>query len=458
MNNTVKVVSLFTGAMGLDLGLRATGHFEVVACVEKETVFCDTIRANIECGNLPEKPRVYETDIQKLDPCQLMAQLAIQPGEIDVLVGGPPCQSFSTAGRRGTVKDPRGTLLWDFLRFVKALKPKIFLMENVRGLMSAAINHRPIADRPDKGGPSLQPEEEAGSVIQLFARDLESFEDAPYRMDCFEVNAVNYGAPQLRERVLFVGNRFNREVSFPNPTHGSDSPGPRQLSLFESRDRGLLPWRTLGDVIKGLFEPHPVIMDFSPRKKKYLSLVPPGGNWRHLPEELQRESMGKAFYAKGGRSGWWRRLAYDLPCPTLVTMPNHASTALCHPEEVRALTIREYLRIQEFPDEWVVCGTPAQQYAQIGNAVPVKLGQVAGQVIASFLQELKAQGWKAVVGPIRPYRRIYIQSHVRTRQWYKNGQVFQWNDGEENLDVMYASPKTKRYSTALEERSPCGTK
>lgn len=432
MSNRLKVVSLFTGAMGLDLGLRATGHFDVVACVEKEAVFCDTIRANIECGNLPEHPRVYESDIQKLDPFQLMAQLAIQPGEIDVLVGGPPCQSFSTAGRRGTVRDPRGTLLWDFLRFVKALKPKVFLMENVRGLMSAAISHRPIADRPDKGGPSLQPGEEAGSVIHLFARDLESHEDAPYRMDCFEVNAVNYGAPQLRERVLFVGNRFNREVSFPNPTHGSDSPGPRQLSLFESGDRGLLPWRTLGDVIKGLPETHPVIMDFSPRKKKYLSLVPPGGNWRHLPRELQKESMGKAFHAKGGRSGWWRRLAYDLPCPTLVTMPNHASTALCHPEEVRALTPREYLRIQEFPDDWVVCGTPAQQYAQIGNAVPVKLGQVAGQVIASFLQELKVQGWKAVAGPIRPYRRIYIQSHVRTRQWYKNGQVFQWNDGEEN--------------------------
>lgn len=458
MNNRLKVLSLFTGAMGLDLGLRATGHFEVVACVEKETVFCDTIRANIECGNLPEKPRVYESDIQKLDPFQLMAQLAIQPGEIDVLVGGPPCQSFSTAGRRGTVRDPRGTLLWDFLRFVKALKPKVFLMENVRGLMSAAINHRPIADRPDKGGPSLQPEEEAGSVIHLFAKDLESFEDAPYRMDCFEVNAVNYGAPQLRERVLFVGNRFNREVSFPNPTHGSDSPGPRQLSLFESRDRGLLPWRTLGDVIKGLVETHPVIMDFSPRKKKYLSLVPPGGNWRHLPEELQRESMGKAFYAKGGRSGWWRRLAYDLPCPTLVTMPNHASTALCHPEEVRALTVREYLRTQEFPDEWVVCGTPAQQYAQIGNAVPVRLGQVAGQVIAAFLKELEAQGWKVFAGPIRPYKRTYIQSHVRTRQWYKNGQVFQWNDGEENLDVMYAAPKTKRYSTVLEERSPYATK
>ncbi len=125
MNNRLRVVSLFTGAMGLDLGLRKTGHFEVVACVEKEPVFCNTIRANIECGNLPEKPRVYEIDIQQLDPFQVMDQVGIEPGDIDVLIGGPPCQSFSTAGRRGTVKDPRGTLLWDFLRFVRALKPKV---------------------------------------------------------------------------------------------------------------------------------------------------------------------------------------------------------------------------------------------------------------------------------------------------------------------------------------------
>ena len=110
-----------------------------------------------------------------------------------------------------------------------------------------------------------------------------------------------------------------------------------------------------------------MVLDFSPRKKKYLAMVPPGGNWRSLPVAIQKESMGKAWHAKGGRSGWWRRLNFDLPSPTLVTMPNHAGTALCHPTLLRALTLKEYALIQEFPEGWEFCGTPAEQYAQVGT-------------------------------------------------------------------------------------------
>jgi DNA (cytosine-5)-methyltransferase 1 len=443
-----KTVSLFSGAMGLDLGMRRTGRFEVIACVEKEKVFCQTIRENIRRGNLPENIKIYETDIKDLDPNQLLRDLNIGPGQVDVLVGGPPCQSFSTAGKRGTVQDPRGTLLWDFIKFVKIIRPKIFLMENVRGLLSAGIKHRPISERPDQGGPPLSAEEQYGSVIDLFAHDLMTLEGSSYHMDCYEVNAVNYGAPQIRERALFIGNRFNEEIDFPNPTHGRPENGGPQPCLFNSGET-LLPWMTLGDVIKGLYEEVPVILDFSPRKKRYLAMVPPGGNWRHLPEPVQRESLGKAFVAKGGRSGWWRRLSYDLPCPTLMTMPNHASTSLCHPEEVRALTLREYCRIQEFPDEWVVCGSPSQQYAQIGNAVPVRLGQVAGSIIAVMLDRMAQDGWKAQRGKPLPYRKIYIQSHVRTRQWYKKGEAFQWCDGEDNSRIAYDAPKTKRLLRAL---------
>jgi DNA (cytosine-5)-methyltransferase 1 len=446
-----KIISLFSGAMGLDLGLRRTGRFELLACVEKEPVFCDTIRENIRRGNLAETPKVYETDIKELSPQNLLSDLELIPGEVDVVVGGPPCQSFSTAGKRGTVQDPRGTLLWDFIRFVEVLKPKVFLMENVRGLMSAAIRHRPIAKRPNNGGPPLTAEEEPGSVVHLFAEDLARLEGAAYHMDCFEVNAVNYGAPQLRERALFIGNRFNEEIDFPSPTHGGPRKHNQQLDLFEHVQDPHKPWRALGDAIRDLREDDPVIMDFSPRKKKYLSLVPPGGNWRHLPEALQRESMGKAFFAKGGRSGWWRRLSYDLPCPTLVTMPNHASTALCHPEEIRALTVREYCRIQEFPDEWVVCGAPTQQYAQIGNAVPLRLGEVAGTVIAQALDRLEEREWQTHPGTPRPYRKIYVQAHVRTRQWYKNGAAFQWRDGKDNSGLVYSNPKTLRSWTVMEE-------
>ena len=234
-------------------------------------------------------------------------------------------------------------------------------MENVRGLLSAALRHRPIAERPEKGGPRLEPTEQPGSVVRLFADDLQRSSDCHYHMDCFEVNAVNYGAPQLRERALFIGNRFNALVNFPPPTHGSpQGTDAQQPALFSESERHLLPWRTLGDAI-GHYEhvPGEVIMDFSPRKKTFLAKVPPGSNWRSLPTELQRESMGRAWHAKGGRSGWWRRLSFDLPCPTLVTMPNHAGTALCHPTELRALTLKEYCRIQEFPDTWEFRGTPS---------------------------------------------------------------------------------------------------
>lgn len=148
----------------------------------------------------------YEGDVSELDPTQVMADLKLEPGQLDLILGCPPCQTFSTTGKRATVQDRRGTMLWQFLRFVEAFKPKAFLLENVRGLMSAALKHRPIKDRPDKKGPPLAEDEQPGSVLRSFIRDLH---DA-YRMDCFEVNAVNYGSPQLRERAMLVGNRFNR--------------------------------------------------------------------------------------------------------------------------------------------------------------------------------------------------------------------------------------------------------
>ncbi len=380
--------------------------------------------------------KVYEGDVSNLDPRKVMSDLGLDVGDLDLLVGGPPCQSFSTTGKRGTVQDRRGTLLWQFLRFIEQLKPKMFAMENVRGLMSAALRHRPIKDRPDKGGPALAEDEEPGSVIRLFIKDLND----SYRLDCFEVNAVNYGAPQLRERAIFVGNRFNHLIEFPEPTHSGEQEEER--TLFEMAT--LKPFRTMGEALDGLSDSAPVIMDFSPRKKKYLAMVPPGGNWRSLPEDVARESMGKAFVAKGGRSGWWRRLSFDLPAPTIVTMPNHAGTALCHPTETRALTLRECARIQEFPDEWVFCGKTVEQYAQVGNAVPVRLGRVCGEVVAAALDEIYKMEQQPAAGEHPPCRVVYVKSHIRTRQWFKAGRTFLWQDGEENGGVRYGPAKTQR--------------
>jgi DNA (cytosine-5)-methyltransferase 1 len=444
-------ISLFSGAMGLDVGLESTGRFRILACVEKEPAFCRTIRANQEAGRLPESLQVFERDITGLDPQEVLEKVGLQPGEVDLLVGGPPCQSFSTAGRRRTVQDHRGTLLWQFLRFVEVMRPRFFLMENVRGLLSAALNHRPVAQRPEKGGRPLAPEESQGSVVRAFAEDLQRIQDPPYHMDCFEVNAVNYGAPQLRERAIFIGNRYHAVVDFPDPTHVQD-PQRRLASpeLFTAEGPGVTrPWRTLRDAIGGIEEDEPVLLDFSPRKKKYLAMVPSGSNWRSLPPEVQKESMGRAWFAKGGRSGWWRRLSFDLPCPTLVTMPNHAGTALCHPEEVRALTLREYALIQEFPEDWEFCGNPSEQYAQVGNAVPVRLGKVAGEVISGQLDLLGQRQWRPFATRPESYRVVYVQSHVRTRQWYKHGHTFVWTDGRSNGDAIYSAPKTLRKTRVL---------
>lgn len=434
-----RVLSLFSGGMGLDLGLESTGRFEIVGCIEKEPAFCDTIRQNKEQGRLSPDLQVLQADMSQLDPEKALKEMGIAPESIDVIVGGPPCQSFSTAGKRGTTQDPRGTLLWDFLRFVSYVEPKLFLMENVRGLLSAALKHRPIAQRPEKGGAPLTEEEEPGSVVRLFAKDLAQV-NGGYHLDIFEVNAVNYGAPQLRERALFIGNKHGQYIDFPAPTHGqNESEGPQESLFFAPK---LKPWRTLRDALEGLNDPTPEIMDFSPRKKSFLEMVPEGSNWRSLPEDVQKESMGRAWHAKGGRSGWWRRLTFDLPCPTLVTMPNHASTALCHPRETRALSIREYARIQEFPDDWCFSGTLSKKYAQVGNAVPTRLGRVAGEVIAEELDKLKNTKTSHVSMTSCEPRIVYLQSHIRTRQWFKSGETMVWKSGAKNEEVRYAKPKT----------------
>lgn len=424
------VVSLFSGALGMDLGFELQGDFEILACVEVNEAACETIQTNAEQGHFTGKPKVFCRDIFEFSPQELMAEIGIKPGELDLLIGGPPCQSFSTAGRRQSVQDRRGTLLWRYLEFVAALRPKAFVMENVRGLMSAALKHRTIAERPEKGGSELTDEEEPGSVMAKFVEDLRDKTDGAYRIDAFEVNSANYGAPQIRERVVFIGNSFGVEVEFPQPTHGVESDA-QQCDLFSLNQSKLKPWATLRDAIGDLRENDPELMDFSPRKKGFLSLVPEGGNWRSLPFEVQQESMGRAWFAKGGRSGWWRRLSWDFPCPTLVTMPNHASTSLCHPEQVRVLSVKEYARIQEFPDQWVLCGKTSEKYLQIGNAVPVRLGKVTAQVISDLLDAMKDQKLCAYRKSTQPFRRVYIKSHVRTRRWYKAGEVYAGTDGGE---------------------------
>lgn len=393
--------------------------FELLAVVENDPTACATIRENIKLGNFRGQPLVYEHDIRNLEPKELATALDLQSGELDVLIGGPPCQAFSTAGRRQSVEDPRGTLLWRFMDYIVDLMPKVFVMENVRGLMSASLRHRVIAERPENGGKPLDDDELPGSVIQRLLHDLNTATKGAYRIQAFEVNSVNYGAPQIRERVIFIGNRIEQTAHFPEPTHQSpvtNSYRTQEPNLFDTAYQKP-DWHTLYDAIGDIHEKNPELMNFSPRKLEYLRHVPEGGNWRSLPVHLQQESMGKAWHAKGGRSGWWRRLSWHLPSPTLITMPNHASTSLCHPSELRALSVREYARIQEFPENWTFCGKTTDKYRQIGNAVPVRLGCVTAEVTLKMLTATAKNRLDSV------FSTQYINSHVRTRQWFKNGKA-----------------------------------
>jgi len=439
-------ISLFSGAMGLDVGLENVGtlirddfgevkaKFIIRACIESDPIIRDTIEANVLKGNVLDKNLKIYGDIRKIiDPKKILEECEIN--NLDLLAGGPPCQSFSTAGRRQTVKDPRGTLIWEFVRFVNEMSPKFFLMENVRGLMSAAIKHRPIKERGPEF-PPLSDDEKPGSVVKLLVKDFRSL---GYHVDIFEVNAVNYGAPQLRERVLFIGNKYAKHIKFLNPicsqiileneeTWKLENTG-RQIVQVKMDSLKTKPFRTINDAIGDLREENPEILDFSERKKKYLSEIPPGGNWRCMPIEIQKESMGEAWYAKGGRSGWWRRLSPDLPSPCLLTMPNHASTSLCHPIETRALSVKEYLRLQEFPENWIIRGKTNEKYTQIGNAVPVRLGEVAGKVIGDALISLNDALEICDNGETDEVRSVYLKSHIRTRKWYHKGKAVVRHNG-----------------------------
>jgi DNA (cytosine-5)-methyltransferase 1 len=303
------------------------------------------------------------------------------------------------------VLDPRGQMVFEFVRLVKELSPKAFLMENVRGLHSMPLVPKSQSARVPTFEPWMA---DHGSLLKALVRDLRGF---GYSVDVFLVNSINYGAPQIRERMFIMGNRLGQPNRLAEPTHSN-------------RPQDQLPaFRSLRDAIGDDFvDGYAEVMNFSPRKLGYLAMVPPGGNWRSLPVEIQKESMGKAWYLKGGRSATWRRLSWDFPSPTVVTMPNHASTSMCHPDELRALTVGECAAIQEFPADWEFLGTTAEKYRQIGNAVPVRLGKIAGDAIAEILcGDAKSQQTSQT--PDCPVNVIHLRPHVRTKRYWHKGEA-----------------------------------
>jgi len=368
------VISLFSGALGLDLGLEKVG-FRIAVAVECNRFASETIRCN-----RPDVP-VIQRPIEDVSTEEILEGAGLRPGEAAVVTGGPSCQAFSTVGQRASMGDPRGVMFRQFLRVVREARPRFFVMENVRGVLSAATRHRPLSER-GPGHPPLASEEELGSAFALIVKELKGL---GYYTVFDLVNAADYGTPQVRERVLFIGSRDGEDVRLPVPSHAKVAGDGRK------------PWVTLRRALTGLRDREPLFSTLSPTKERFMRLVPEGGNWRDLPRRLQREALGGAFRSWGGRGGFFRRLSWDRPAPALTTRPDSKATMLCHPKELRPLSVREYARLQQFPVRWRFAGGIPQQYVQVGNAVPVGLGKAIGEALRVVIRRRRRVGRRGEV-------------------------------------------------------------
>jgi DNA (cytosine-5)-methyltransferase 1 len=364
-----KIISLFSGAMGLDLGLEDAG-FKTAITVETNKYAVATIKGN------KKKLPVIDDPIERVTSKELITKAKLKAGEVCIVSGGPCCQSFSTAGRRGSLADARGGLFREFTRIVSETKPRFFVMENVKGILSAAVKHRSLNER-GPGNPPLEPYEELGSALRVILKELG---ELGYYVIYGLFNSADYGVPQTRRRVIFIGSRDGEEIYLPKPTH------------FKHPQNGEPRWVTLREAIGNLENPNQEIIPFSERDKKLLKMVKAGQNWSDLPPEFHEEALGAAYTSWGGRSGFCRRLSWDKPAPTLTTSPIGRATTLCHPRYLRPLTTREYAALQQFPPNWKFEGSATQKYIQIGNAVPTGLGKAIGTMLRDVMKKTARKG------------------------------------------------------------------
>ncbi len=332
-----KVIELFAGAGGLALGLEKAG-FTSIGLVELDKDASNTLKVNRPNWN------VINDDIANVSQLDLEELFNIKKGELDLLSGGSPCQSFSYAGKRLGLEDTRGTLFYHYAEFLHKLQPKMFLFENVKGLRTH-----------DKG--------------RTYETILDIFEKEGYTIQKDVLNAWDYGVAQKRERLITIGirNDLVDKIHFSFPKPKEYKPVLRDILLDCPDSDGAT---------------------YSEYKKKIFELVPPGGYWKDIPEDIAKEYMKSCWYMEGGRTGILRRLSLDEPSLTVLTSPSQKQTDRCHPLEARPFTVRENARCQSFPDDWVFCGSVGQQYKQVGNAVPVNLAYEVALKIKEGLEEL----------------------------------------------------------------------
>jgi DNA (cytosine-5)-methyltransferase 1 len=324
-STNLKSIELFAGAGGLALGMHNAG-IKSELLVDIDSDCAETVQLNRPSWNYV---------------CKSVADLDLREyrGSIDVMAGGFPCQAFSFAGNKRGFEDARGTLFYDFARLISQVKPRLVLGENVRGL----LNH------------------DGGKTLKIMTRILF---DLGYEVQYRLLRAQFLDVPQKRERLIIFGVLRNerRKIVFPVEKDYI-------ISLREA----------LRDV------PPSKGMSYTKVKARVMACVPEGGYWRDLPPKIQREYMGASYYLGGGKTGMARRLSWDEPSLTLTCNPAQKQTERCHPSETRPLSVREYARIQCFPDDWEFAGSIASQYRQIGNAIPVNLGYHLGLAIREVL-------------------------------------------------------------------------
>ncbi|WP_374386537.1 DNA cytosine methyltransferase [Sandaracinobacter sp.] len=393
-----RFLSFFSGAMGLDLGLEEAGGECLLAC-EVDRATQATIRYN-----RPSLPLI--SDVSSCTVETVREAAGLHPSEnIDLIVGGPPCQAFSTAGARRSFQDSRGNVFLDYIDLALALKPRFIVIENVRGLLSAPLSHTPHSER-SKGWKPSNDERSGGALRHV----LETIERQGYGVSFNLYNSANFGVPQVRERVILIASRDGKSLPFLMPTHS------------ENGEFGLPKWKTFREAVQGIKTC--TSSNFPESRLKYYRFLRSGQYWKHLPTDLQKEAMGKSFYSGGGKTGFYRRLDWDKPACTLVTSPSMPATDICHPELDRPLSIEEYKRVQQFPDEWEICGSLTDQYRQVGNAVPVGLGAAVGRLICQHI---------AGVSQIPPKDFKYSR--------YRNCDHVSWNSVNSSLGAISNSKK-----------------
>ena len=386
------VISLFTGGMGLDLGFEEHG-FEINVALDNDAAAEAAIRANGR--SFP----VINSNVSNVTTSDLLESAGLTIGGTTVVTGAPPCEPFSTAGARNGFNDHRAGAVHSFIRIVKESRPEYFVFEEVPGFLRAAKRHISFYLRSRMRDYELHPDVRLGSA---FDEVMEEFQDIGYQLT-FDpdnpkaslLNSADYGVPQKRVRFVLIGTREGPPINLPEPTHAN--PDSEEVLTGVK-----MPWFTLKDALKGLHFDGDGYVSFPEKWGQYLDLVPEGGCWRDLPEHLHPVVLGGAHDdgtdpmtagKKGGRTGYLRRLSWDQPSPTLVDRPTNKANCLCHPDESRPLSIKEYARIQGFPDEWIFPGSLAQRYRLIGQATPVRLAAaIASEIIEHRIGYLSNNG------------------------------------------------------------------